>query len=113
MSEESTVTPIVNESETVQEEVVFTPEVEEEGKVDEFPGLDENQDETKELTEEEKHELFIQMLKESKIKFRPVKHPVVNGVVVSNVVKSKFGVPHKKERKRKNRQQNKSRKANR
>lgn len=106
MSEESTVTPIVNESETVQEEVIFTPKVEEEGKVDEFPGLDGNPDESKELTEEEKHEIFIRALKESKIKFRSVKH---NG----NVTTNQFGVTHRKERKRKNRQQNKSRKANR
>ena len=35
----------------------------------------------KELTEEEKHELFIKKLKESKIKFHSIKHPVKKGLV--------------------------------
>lgn len=52
----------------------------------------------KELTEEEKHELFIQKLKNSKKTYKP---------------KKTFGVAFKSERKRKNKQAKKSRKINR
>jgi len=55
-------------------------------------------EEPKELTEEEKREILIQKLKESKLKYKP---------------KKDFGNTYKAERKRKNKQAKKSRKANR
>lgn len=51
-----------------------------------------------ELSEEEKRELFIKALKDSKKTYKPKKH---------------FGVAYKKERKRKNKQAKASRRANR
>lgn len=60
-------------------------------------------EEPKELTEEEKREIFIKTLKESKIKFHPVKH---DGSITTN----QFGASYRKARKRKNRIQKKSRK---
>jgi len=94
----------VNPSEILDEEekndVIFTPEVKEEGNVNEVL------EEERELTDEEKHAIFIQQLRDSKIKFRNVKH---NG----NVTTSQFGSDYRKNRKRKNKQQNKSRKTNR
>jgi hypothetical protein len=64
------------------------------------------EEEEKELTEEEKHELFIKTLKESKIKFRNVKHD-------GNITTVKFGAEYRKKRQHKNRMQKASRKANR
>jgi len=55
-------------------------------------------DEPKELTEEEKRELLVQKLKESKKKYKP---------------KKVYGVSYKQNRKRKNKLSKKSRKANR
>jgi hypothetical protein len=55
-------------------------------------------EESSELTEEEKRKLLIKSLKESKKTYKPKKH---------------FGVAYKKERKRKNKQAKKSRRANR
>jgi hypothetical protein len=87
--------------------VIFTPKIEEEGRIDELPTVDTNDssiltpeeiakfspapeenteelpsEEPKELTEEEKKELFIKQLKESKIKFRPIKHYAVKSTTV-------------------------------
>lgn len=134
------------------EGVIFTPKPEKEGRIDEFPMLDEkplqiqvsglteqspqyekfvenfqteqskNEEisvsptltpeetesvsgETKELTEEEKHELFIKTLKESKIRFRNVTHK-------GNITTVKFGADYRKKRQRKNRLKNASRKTN-
>jgi hypothetical protein len=60
----------------------------------------------KELTEEEKRELYVKQLKESKIKFRNVTQK-------GNKTSVKFNATYKQERKRKNKQQRKSRKKNR
>lgn len=65
-----------------------------------------NDGEEKELTEEEKRELIIKALKDSKIRFHNVKHD-------GNVTTVKFGTAYRKERRRKNRAQKASRKANR
>jgi len=65
-----------------------------------------NEGEEKELTDEEKRELFINALKESKIRFRNVTHK-------GNVTTVKFGTAYRKERRRKNRAQRASRKVNR
>jgi hypothetical protein len=90
-------------------------------------------EEPKELTDEEKREIFIQQLKASKIKFKPVKHYVVKNTMVlteeldvlgrkkkrkdttilTNVTTNPYGTAYKKERRRKNKQQKASRKANR
>ncbi|MFA5366598.1 MAG: hypothetical protein WC333_01835 [Dehalococcoidia bacterium] len=59
----------------------------------------------KELTEEEKRELYVKQLKESKIKFRNVTQK-------GNKTTVKFNAAYKQERKRKNKQQRKSRKKN-
>jgi hypothetical protein len=59
----------------------------------------------KELTDEEKHELFIKQLKESKIKFKSVKQK-------GNKTTNQFNAAYKKNRKRKNKLQRKSRKKN-
>ncbi len=55
-------------------------------------------DEPKELTDEEKHDLFIKQLKDSKTKFK---------------TKKTYGADYKKNRKRKNKAQKASRKKNR
>lgn len=57
-----------------------------------------NESEPVELTDEQKREQFIELLKNSKKSYKPKKH---------------FGVNYKKERKRKNKQARASRKANR
>jgi len=62
--------------------------------------------ETRELTDDEKKELFTLQLKESRKVFKPVKH---NG----NKTTNQFGSGYKQKRKRKNAQTKKSRKANR
>ena len=62
--------------------------------------------EPQELTEEEKRELYIKELKESKIRFKPIKH-------IGNVTINQFGKKYKKERARKNKLTKKSRRANR
>ena len=86
---------------TPEELEKFSPKEESDGVND---GV--NDGEEKELTEEEKRELFINALKESKIRFKNVKH---NG----NITTVKFGTAYRKERRRKNRAQKASRKANR
>ena len=110
-------------SEEKERGVIFTPEVVEEGRIDEFPEqktiaeeiqaeveaevAEEMQleselipadEESKELSEEEKRQRFIQAVKESHLRYKPKKH---------------FGVAYKAERKRKNKAQRKSRKLNR
>ena len=94
-------------SDETQDGVIFTPKIEEEGRIDELPTVDTNDssiltpeeiakfspapeenteelpgEEPKELTEEEKKELFIKQLKESKIRFRPIKHFAVKSTTV-------------------------------
>jgi len=63
-------------------------------------------DEEKELTEEEKREELIKQLKESKIRFNPIKH-------IGNVTINQFGNDYKKKRQKKNKAQKKSRRLNR
>jgi hypothetical protein len=149
-------------SEESKDGVIFTPKIEEEGRIDEFPepktlaeeieaevqeelknegavegaveGATEGaEEEPKELTDEEKHEIFINALKESKIKFHPIKHSTVkstwveteeldvlgrkkkrkDSTILTNVTVNQFGADYKQKRKRKNRLQKASRKANR
>ena len=83
-------------------EKFIKPELPEEKNVDESS----DGEEKKELTEEEKREQAIQELKKSHIKFKPVKQS-------GNKTVNQFGVNYKKERKRKNKEQRKSRKKNR
>jgi len=114
-------------SEEKERGVIFTPEVVEEGRIDEFPEqktiaeeiqaeveaevaeeqmqfesestpLEKLGEELLESTEEEKRQKFIQAVKESHLRYKPKKH---------------FGVAYKAERKRKNKAQRKSRKLNR
>jgi hypothetical protein len=109
------------------------PEVTEESILE--PQLTEKTEEKRELTEEEKHDFFIQQLKESKIKFRPthfkrnvekkttITQPFggsyhrkkVEKIVTYNksVVISQFDAEYKKKRKNKNKIAKISRKANR
>ena len=67
-------------------------------------------EETVELTEEEQkvleREKYIGLLKESHIRFHPVKHK-------GNVTTNQFGAAYKEKRRKKNKATNKSRKANR
>lgn len=58
------------------------------------------------LNEEEEREIKIKELKDSRIKFHPIKH---NG----NITTNQFGTAYKQKRKRKNALTKKSRKANR
>lgn len=76
---------------------------------------DDNNNESKpvELTDEEKRKLFIEQLKESKRKFKRIKHPEKNGEKITNLTINKYGTKFKKERKNKNKQAKKSRRANR
>jgi len=87
--------------------------------------------ETRELTDEEKHEIRVKQLKESKIRFNPIKNVVktigmqtiVNSIgrerkvkektVLTNLTTNQFGTDYRKARKRKNKIQKASRKANR
>ena len=87
--------------------------------------------ETRELTDEEKREIQILRLKESHIKFHPIKHlvksevvSVTDGVfgrkkkqrgttVLTNVTTNQFDSDYRKKRKNKNRMARASRKANR
>ena len=63
-------------------------------------------EEVEELTDEEKREQYVELLKESRIRFRNTVHD-------GNVTKTQFGPKYKQKRKRKNSLQKKSRKANR
>jgi hypothetical protein len=60
--------------------------------------------ETEDLTDEQKREIFIEQLKESKIHFRNVVHD-------GKVTTSKFGAGYRKTRQNKNKAQRKARKA--
>lgn len=148
-------------SEELKDGVIFSPKIEEEGRIDEFPepktlteeieaevqeelkneeavedaveGATEDAEEERELTDEEKHEIFINALKESKIKFRPIKNGTKTTIipsnkvnvfgkrkpdykqktVLTNVTVNQFGADYKRARKRKNRAQRASRKTNR
>lgn len=62
--------------------------------------------EKEELTDEEKHELFVKQLKEANKTFRPLKH-------IGNKTINKFDRSYKNKRNKKNRMTKKSRKANR
>jgi len=73
---------------------------------DENPEFAEGVNEPTELTDEEKRELLIKEIKASKFKFKPIKQD-------GNITTNKYGTKFKKERKRKNVQARKSRKANR
>jgi hypothetical protein len=64
------------------------------------------EEEKKELTEEEKKELYINQLKETRVRFHQIKHK-------GNLTTNQFDISYKKERKRKNKIQRQSRKANR
>jgi hypothetical protein len=89
-------------------------------------------DKLKELTDEEKKAIFIEQLKQSKIKFHPLKHGVKTTVTEStegtvfgrkrilksreiqtNITVNQFGADYRKKRQRKNKMQKASRKANR
>jgi len=157
-----------------EEGVIFTPELEEEGRIDELPEeitdedlnvknylkvsptfyvkavetdeLDEEGEkkevfqilnpetqtvETRELTDDEKKELFIMQLKQSRKKFNPLSHPtktVGTSIVVSSIGRertlkekeyvtnqtvNKYGSAYKQKRKRRNKLAKASRKANR
>jgi len=86
--------------------------------------------ETMDLTDEQKREIFIEQLKQSKIRFRPTKHGVKitetsvksqfgdfrkhrTAEIQTNVTVNQFGADYKKTRQRKNKEQRASRKANR
>jgi len=87
--------------------------------------------ETRELAGEEKHEIQVLRLKESHIKFHPIKHGVkivgtqtiVSSIgrerkvkskeIQTNVTVNQFGADYRKKRQRKNKMQKASRKANR
>ena len=87
--------------------------------------------ETRELTGEEKHEIQVLRIKESHIKFRPIKHGVktvgtqtiVSSIgrerkvkskeIQTNITVNQFGADYRKKRQRKNKMQKASRKANR
>lgn len=93
--------------------------------------LPEEVEEEKELTEEEKRELKIKFLKESKIKFHKTKHGTVpagthvvessigrkrvvtDRVIATNVTINQFGAAYQKKRQRKNKMAKASRRANR
>lgn len=62
--------------------------------------------EKRQLTDEEKHQIFIKELKEQKIKFRNTIHD-------GNITRTKFGVAYKKERAKRNRQTKKTKQMNR
>lgn len=87
--------------------------------------------EKRELTDEEKQEIFVHELKKSKIKFNPIKHPtkiigirtetnplgrermVKEKAVLTNLITNQFGTAYKQNRKRKNKLTKASRRANR
>jgi len=69
---------------------------------EEVSDVDENTDDV-EMTDEEKREIFIAQLKESKVNFRNVVHS-------GKVTTSKFGAAYRKKRQNKNKAQRKSRK---
>lgn len=117
---ESNVSPVLSQEELEK----FAPATEE---LAEQPIRDE---EKRELTDEKKREIFIQALKQSKIKFRPIKNGIKTTetsvprkfggnriertqTVLTNITVHQFGTDYRKSRKRKNKMQRASRKANR
>lgn len=62
--------------------------------------------ETRELTDDEKKELYVKQLKESRKVFKPIKHD-------GNVTTNQFGTNYRKKRQRRNKLTKASRKANR
>jgi hypothetical protein len=62
--------------------------------------------ETRELSDDEKHEILVHQLKESHIRFKPIKHK-------GNITTNQFGADYRKKRQRKNKMAKASRKANR
>jgi hypothetical protein len=90
-----------------------------------------NNVEKRPLTDAEKHEIFVHELKESRIKFHPIKNStktvgvttltssigrkrqVKDKTVLTNITTNQFGKAYKKARKRKNQLQKQSRKNNR
>jgi hypothetical protein len=74
--------------------------------IDSIEDVEEIKDEKRELTDEEKKEIYIQQLKESRIKFKPIVH---KGKLTIN----KFDTNYKEKRRKKNKQTKISRKANR
>jgi hypothetical protein len=91
LSKEITPTSLAQEIESGEEPVFENPLPEEE---------------KKELTEEEKRELYINQLKEVRVRFHPIKHK-------GNITTNQFPISYKKERRRKNKIQQQSRKGNR
>lgn len=113
---------------------VETEELDEDGeKIELFKILNpETQEvETRELTDDEKKELFIMQLKQSRKTFNPLSHPVktvgtstiINSIgkerqvkekaLVTNETVNKFGADYRKKRQRRNKMAKASRKANR
>jgi hypothetical protein len=91
------------------------------------PSMEELVKKFEDLTDEEKKELLIKQLKESRIRFKPIKHPVVNVVVgteptffgrkkvlrskgtITNITTNQFDAEYRKKRQRKNKMQKASR----
>jgi len=73
---------------------------------EELNNFEETSVEEKELTEEEKREIYVKQLKESKIRFKPVKH-------YGNITVNQFGKAYHKSRQAKNKQAKASRRQNR
>lgn len=108
-----------------------TPEGEEEKEIYKILNPKSGVVETRELTDEEKREILIKEIKQSKTKFNPIKYGVKtvgiieiprkfrgvrkekDKVVQTNVTVNQFGAAYRKARKHKNRAQKASRKANR
>lgn len=130
-SELKNITKTTEELQTIAEEIKteVESEVEIEGKL--INSIEALAEESKELTDEEKHAIFIENLKQSKIKFHPIKHGVKTTVtettdtllgrkhihksreIQTNVTTNQFGTDYRKKRKNKNRMARASRKANR
>lgn len=84
----------MNDKKQEEEGVIFTPKIEEEGRIDEFDSVksyeeiqaevdalvsehdEELPEEEKELTDEEKKAQYIELLKESRKVFRPLSNPM-------------------------------------
>jgi len=69
-------------------------------------GVNAENEEGQEMTEEEQRQLYIEQLKKMHMRFNPIKH-------VGNKTIHQFGVEYKQKRKQKNRQAKAARKTNR
>jgi len=69
--------------------------------------------EVRELNELEEREVFVYEIKKSRFKFSKIKHPIDNGVDVTNITINRYGKKYKQERKRRNKLAKASRKTNR